>query len=197
MITANGVVKKVDMDSFSQVRRTGMVAIKLKGNDELKWVLSTSGKDQVMLVTSGGNAIRFKENNVRPMGRTASGVIGIRIEKDERIVGADVVPAGVEKGLHILIVTENGYGKRSDLKFYKVQNRGGRGIMTAKVTPKTGKVVSAHIVSEENKELVAVSRKGQVIRTQIDSISILGRATQGVRVMKLESSDGLASVAMV
>ena len=197
MITANGVVKKVDMDSFSQVRRTGMVAIKLKGDDELKWVLSTSGKDQVMLVTSGGNAIRFKENDVRPMGRTASGVIGIRIEKNERIVGADVVPAGVERGLHILIVTENGYGKRSDLKFYKVQNRGGRGIMTAKVTPKTGKVVSAHIVSEENKELVAVSQKGQVIRTQINSISVLGRATQGVRVMKLESSDGLASVAMV
>lgn len=197
MITANGVVKKVDMDSFSQVRRTGMVAIKLKGDDELKWVLSTSGKDQVMLVISGGNAIRFKENDVRPMGRTASGVIGIRIEKGERVVGADVVPAGIEKGLHILIVTENGYGKRSDLKFYKVQNRGGRGIMTAKVTPKTGKVVSAHIVSEDNKELVAVSRKGQVIRTQIESISILGRATQGVRVMKLESSDGLASVAMV
>src|SRR3989338_4461665 len=197
MITANGVVKKVDMDSFSQVRRTGMVAIKLKGDDELKWVLSTSGKDQVMLVTSGGNAIRFKENDVRPMGRGASGVIGIRLEKDERVVGADVVPAGVEKGLHILIVTEHGYGKRSDLKFYKVQNRGGRGIMTAKVTPKTGKVVSAHVTSEENKELVAVSRKGQVIRTSIDSISVLGRATQGVRVMKLESSDGLASVAMV
>ena len=165
MITANGVVKKVDMDSFSQVRRTGMVAIKLKGDDELKWVLSTSGKDQVMLVTSGGNAIRFKENDVRPMGRTASGVIGIRLDKGERIVGADVVPAGVEKGLHILIVTEHGYGKRSDLKFYK--------------------------------ELVAVSQKGQVIRTEINSISILGRATQGVRVMKLESSDGLASVAMV
>src|SRR3989338_8356763 len=181
MITANGVVKKVDMDSFSQVRRTGMVAIKLKGDDELKWVLSTSGKDQVMLVTSGGNAIRFKENDVRPMGRGASGVIGIRLEKDERVVGADVVPAGVEKGLHILIVTEHGYGKRSDLKFYKVQNRGGRGIMTAKVTPKTGKVVSAHVTSEENKELVAVSRKGQVIRTSIDSISVLGRATQGVR----------------
>jgi DNA gyrase subunit A len=197
MMTANGVVKKVDMDSFSQVRRSGMVAIKLKGDDQLRWVLSTSGKDQVMLVTSGGNSIRFKENDVRPMGRAASGVIGIRLEKNEKVVGADVVPAGVEKGLHIMIVMENGYGKRSDLKFYKVQNRGGRGIMTAKVTPKTGKVVSAHVVSEENKELVAVSRKGQVIRTSIDSVSILGRATQGVRIMKLESGDGLASVAVV
>lgn len=197
MVTANGVVKKIDMDSFSQVRRNGMVAIKLRSDDELKWVLSTSGNDQVMLVTSGGNAIRFKEKDVRPMGRAASGVIGIRLEKNEKIVGADVVPASVEKGLQILVVMENGYGKRTDLRYYKVQNRGGRGIMTAKVTSKTGKVVSAHVTSEENKELVAVSRKGQVIRMAIDGISVLGRATQGVRVMKLETNDGLASVAMV
>ena len=197
MVTSGGVVKKVDMESFSQVRKSGMVAIKLKTEDELKWVISTAGNDQMMLVTSGGNAIRFKEKDVRPMGRGASGVIGIRISKDEKVVGADVVPSGVEKGLKILVVMGNGYGKRTDLKFYKVQNRGGRGIMTAKITPKTGKLVSAHIISEENKELVAVSRKGQVIRTTIEGISVLGRATQGVRVMKLESSDGLASVAVV
>lgn len=196
MVTANGVVKKVDMESLSQVRKNGMVAIKLNGNDELRWVLSTSGKDQMMLVTSDGNAIRFKENDVRPMGRGASGVIGIRLEKDSRIVGADVVPSGVEKGLQILVVMGNGYGKRSDLKFYKVQNRGGRGIMTAKVTSKTGKVVSAHIVSEENKELVAVTSKGQVIRTPIGGISVLGRATQGVRIMRVEANDSLASVAI-
>ena len=212
MVTANGVVKKVDMDAFSQVRKSGIVAIKLKGDDELKWVLATSGNDQVMLVTSGGNAIRFKEKDVRPMGRGAAGVIGIRLEKSqgegshrgtskgagsEKIVGADVIPAGVEKGLKILVVMENGYGKRTDLKFYKVQNRGGRGIMTARITPKTGKIVSAHVTSEDNKEVVAVSRKGQVIRTSIDGISVLGRATQGVRVMRLETGDGLASVAMV
>src|SRR3989344_1985252 len=182
MITARGVVKKIDMDAFAQVRKSGMVAIKLKGDDELGWVFTTSGNDQVMLVTSGGNAIRFKEKDVRPMGRAASGVIGIRIEKDEKVVGADVAPSGIEKGLHILVVMANGYGKRTDLKAYKVQNRGGRGIMTAKITPKTGKAVSAHITSEENKELVAVSRKGQVIRTDIGSISVLGRATQGVRI---------------
>jgi DNA gyrase subunit A len=197
MVTANGVVKKVDLDSFSQVRKNGMVAIKLKGDDELGWVLSTSGKDQIMLVTSGGNAIRFKENDVRPMGRAASGVLGIRLEKGEKVVGADVVPSGVEKGLNIMVIMEHGYGKRTDLKFYKLQKRGGRGIMTAKVTPKTGKVVSAHVTSEENKELVAVSRKGQVIRTEISSVSILSRATQGVRIMRLEASDGLASVALV
>lgn len=197
MVTAGGVVKKVDMEEFSQVRRSGMAAIKLKSDDELRWVLSTSGNDQVILVTSDGNAIRFKEKDVRPMGRAAGGVIGVRLEKGQKVVGADVVPSGVEKGLRILAVMENGYGKRTDLKFYKIQNRGGRGIMTAKITTKTGKLVSAHITSEENKELVAVSRKGQVIRTSIESVSVLGRATQGVRVMKLEAGDGLASVAMV
>ena len=197
MATANGVIKKVDADAFSQVRSNGMIAIKLKGNDELGWVLSTSGNDQVMLVTSGGNAIRFKEKDVRPMGRGASGVIGVRMDKDEKVVGADVVPSGVEKGLKILAVMGNGYGKRTDLKFYKIQGRGGRGIMTAKVTPKTGKLVSAHITSEENKELIAVSRKGVVIRTSIESVSVLGRATQGVRIMRVESGDGLASVVVV
>jgi DNA gyrase subunit A len=197
MVTARGVVKKVDMDAFSQVRRNGMVAIKLNSGDELGWVISTSGNDQMMLITSDGSAIRFKEKDVRPMGRGASGVIGLRIESGEKVIGADAVPAGVDKGLKILVVMENGYGKRTDLKFYKVQKRGGRGIMTAKITPKTGKAVSAHITSEENKDLVAVSRKGQVIRTEIESISVLGRATQGVRIMKLEAGDGLALVVVV
>ena len=197
MATAHGIIKKVDMDSFLQVRKNGMIAIKLKGDDQLGWVLSTSGSDQIMLVSSGGNAIRFKEKDVRPMGRGASGVIGMRLDKGEKVVGADIVPSGVEKGLKILVVMERGYGKRTDLKFYKIQGRGGSGIMTAKITPKTGKLVSAHITSEENKELIAVSRKGQVIRTTVDSISVLGRATQGVRVMKVDSGDGLASVVVV
>src|SRR3989338_9035827 len=107
------------------------------------------------------------------------------------------VPSGVEKGLKILVVMQNGYGKRTGIEAYKVQSRGGKGIMTAKITSKTGQLVSAHITSEENKELIAVSKKGQVIRTSIDSISILGRATQGVRVMHVESSDALASVVVV
>ncbi|OGN10040.1 MAG: DNA gyrase subunit A [Candidatus Yanofskybacteria bacterium RIFCSPHIGHO2_02_FULL_41_11] len=197
MATEKGVIKKVDMDAFSAVRKNGMIAIKLKGDDSLGWVLSTSGNDQIMMVTSDGNSIRFKEKDVRPMGRVAGGVIGIRLDKDSKVVGADVVPSGVEKGLDILCVMENGYGKRTDLKQYKVQARGGKGIMTAKITTKTGKLVSAHITSEENKEIIAVSRKGVVIRTSIESISILGRATQGVRVMRLESGDALASVVVV
>ncbi|MEX2090520.1 MAG: DNA gyrase subunit A [Candidatus Paceibacterota bacterium] len=197
MATANGIIKKVDIDAFSNVRKNGLAAIKLKGDDELGWVLTTSGDDQVVLVTSGGNSIRFKEKDVRPMGRGASGVFGIRLDKGEKVVGADVVPSGAEKGLHLLAVMGNGYGKRTDMRFYKTQSRGGKGIMTAKITPKTGKLVSAHITSEENKELIAVSRKGVVIRTSIESISVLGRATQGVRIMRVESGDGLASVVVV
>ncbi|KKR23629.1 MAG: gyrase subunit A protein [Candidatus Yanofskybacteria bacterium GW2011_GWD2_39_48] len=193
MATANGVIKKVDIDAFSSVRKSGMIAIKLKASDELKWVLTTSGNDQVMLVTSDGSAIRFKEKDVRPMGRSAGGVIGIRVDKDSKVVGADVVPSGVEKGLKVLTVMENGYGKRTDVRFYKVQNRGGKGIMTSKITSKTGNLVSGHITSEENKELIAMSKKGQTIKTEISSVSILGRATQGVRIMRMEIGDSIAS----
>ena len=229
MATTQGVIKKVDLGSFDAVRKSGMLAIKLKAGDELGWVLPTSGDDQIMLVTSSGSAIRFKEKDVRPMGRGAAGVIGIRLSAAEvdsalsrgdgenrdkretenasmgrqfrhgnvRVVGADVVPSGAEKGLRVLAVMKNGYGKRTDLKSYKVQKRGGRGIMTAKITPKTGELISAHITSEENKEIIAVSRKGVVIKTSIGSISVIGRATQGVRVMKIGSGDGLALVVVV
>ena len=193
MTTANGVIKKVDIDAFSSVRMSGMIAIKLKTSDELKWVLTTSGNDQVMLVTSDGNAIRFKEKDIRPMGRSAGGVIGIRVDKNSKVVGADVVPSGVEKGLKVLTVMENGYGKRTDVRFYKVQNRGGKGVMTSKITSKTGNLVSGHITSEENKELIAMSKKGQTIKTEISSVSILGRATQGVRIMRMEAGDSIAS----
>ncbi len=198
MATTKGVIKKADMNSFDAVRKSGMFAIKLKAGDELGWVIPTSGDDQIMLVTSSGSAIRFKEKDVRPMGRSAAGVIGVRLdEKDDRVVGADLVPSGVEKGLHLLAVMKNGYGKRSDLKSYKIQKRGGRGIMTAKITPKTGELVSAHVTSEENKEIIAVSRKGVVIRTSVESISVLSRATQGVRIMRVEAGDGIASVVVV
>ncbi|HVZ11306.1 MAG TPA: DNA gyrase subunit A [Candidatus Paceibacterota bacterium] len=194
MATDHGIIKKVEMDAFDQVRRNGMIAIKLKGDDRLGWVLGTSGDDQIIMTTTAGNAIRFKEKDVRPMGRSAAGVLGVRLEKGQRVVGADVIPSGVEKGLQLLAVMENGYGKRTDIKFYKLQKRGGHGIMTAKITPKTGDLVSAHVTSEENKELIAVSRKGQVIRTAIEGISVLGRATQGVRIMKMDAGDKLASV---
>ncbi len=197
MTTAHGVIKKVAIDAFAHVRQNGLIAINLKGDDELRWVLATSGNDEVVMTTSGGNAIRFKEKDVRPMGRTAGGVIGVRLDDKERVVGADVIPSGAEKGLMLLAVMENGYGKRTELKQYKVQKRAGSGIMTAKITPKTGDLVSAHITSEDNKELIAISKKGQVIRTSVEQVSVLGRATQGVRVMKMDSGDKVASVVLV
>jgi DNA gyrase subunit A len=197
MATANGIIKKVEINAFENVRRSGMIAINLKGDDALRWVLPTSGNDQIILVTSGGSAIHFKEKDARPMGRGASGVMGIRVGKEESVVGADVIPSGVQKGLHVLAVMENGYGKRTDLKFYKVQKRGGKGIMTAKITAKTGKLISAHITSEENEEFIAISKRGQVIRTPVKGVSVLGRATQGVRVMRLEAGDSIASVVLV
>jgi DNA gyrase subunit A len=195
MVTANGVIKKVEIDAFSQVRRNGMVAIKLKQDDELKWVKASSGSDEIMLVTSDGSSVRFKEKDVRPMGRGAAGVIGIRLDKDAKVVGAEVVPAEAKK-LELLVVMSKGYGKRTALSSYKVQNRGGKGILTAAITTKTGDIVSAHVTSENEKEIIAVSRKGQVIRTELESISVLGRATQGVRIMRMDPSDSVASVAV-
>mgnify|MGYP003392961009 CR=1 FL=1 len=194
MVTKNGVVKKVDIEDYDQVRRSGMITIKLSSDDELGWVYTTSGNDQISIVTSRGSAIRFKEKDVRPMGRSAAGVMGIRLEKDDKVVGSDVIPSGVEKGLEVLAVMANGYGKRTDIKSYKIQKRGGHGIMTAKITTKTGNLISAHVTSGENEEFIAVSKKGQIIRTTFKDIPSLGRATQGVRIMRMDTGDTLASV---
>ena len=197
MATANGVIKKVPMDAFDNVRKSGILAIGLKGDDRLGWVRHTTAGDEVILTTAQGSAIRFAESQVRAMGRAASGVLGIRLEGDDKVVGASVIPAKSEKGLCLLAVMANGYGKRTSLTQYKQQKRGGRGILTAKITTKTGPLVSAYVVSEENAEIIAVSKKGVVIRTSIDGISVLSRATQGVRVMKLQAGDELALVVLV
>lgn len=198
MTTAKGVIKKVGVNAFGQIRKSGMIAIKLKPGDELRWVEVTSGNNEVMLVTSDGNAVRFKESDVRPMGRGASGVIGIRLKKDAQVIGAQVIPSKTDgKAAKLLVVMSNGYGKRTQIGMYKVQHRGGRGIMTAKITPKTGPLVSAHISAEEDAEIVAISQKGQVIKTTLKTISVLGRATQGVRIMRMQAGDKVVSVVLV
>ncbi len=197
MATTHGVIKKVAMNAFENVRRNGILAIGLKGDDQLGWVLSTSGNDQVILTTSQGSAIRFAEKDVRAMGRAAGGVIGMKLESGDTLVGADIINAKAERGLTLMAVMANGYGKRTDLKEYKVQHRGGVGILTANITAKTGRLVSAHVTSEENEEFIAVSGKGQVIRIAIKEVPMLGRATQGVRVMRLAPQDELVSVVLV
>ena len=199
MTTAHGIIKKVDLEEFSRIRRNGMIALKLKGSDELMWVEATSGSDEIIITTSDGSAVRFKEKDVRPMGRGASGVIGMRLDAGAKVVGSQVIATDQDlKKLKLLVVMANGYGKRTDISAYKVQKRGGKGITTAKITPKTGNLVSAYVVHDgDNEEIIAVSRKGIVIRTTLNTISVLGRSTQGVRVMKLDPGDTVASVVVV
>ncbi|HXK36226.1 MAG TPA: DNA gyrase subunit A [Candidatus Paceibacterota bacterium] len=197
MATTHGIIKKVAMDSFANVRKNGLIAIKLKGEDQLGWVLSTSGDDQVVMTTAMGSAIRFKETDSRPMGRAAAGVIGMRLESGDVVVGASLVPHGAEKGIELMAVMANGYGKRTKMSEYKVQHRGGVGILTAKITSKTGRLVWADVTDETATELITVSRKGQIIRSAIKEVSLLGRATQGVRIMKLDSGDEIASIVLV
>lgn len=196
--TKNGIIKKTAIEDFDNVRRTGIVAIGLKDDDALSWVKTTSGNDEIILVTAKGIAIRFSEKDVRPMGRSASGVTGIKLKKGDEIVGMDVInDKSKEEKAKLLVIMEKGYGKQTDIKEYKKQKRGGSGIKTANITDKTGPIIAAKILKIEEKDLIAISQKGQVIRTPLGTVSVLGRATQGVRVMKLESGDKIASVTCI
>lgn len=192
MITKSGTVKKSAAESFRDVRRNGLIAIKLDEGDELLASLFVKGDDDVILTSQDGQSIRFSHNDVREMGRTAAGVIGMRLDKGDVIVAADVVPKGT-RGAELLIMTANGYGKKTKLSEYKTQHRGGSGIKTVKVTEKTGKLMVARVVNDEILELLAVSKASQVIRTELTSIPTLGRDTQGVRIMKLREGDSLAT----
>ncbi len=200
MVTSQGTAKKVELDQFDNIRRSGLIAIKLVDGDNLQWVKPTTGKDEVILVSQQGQAIRFKETDIRAMGRNASGVRGMKLKSKDQIVGMDVVGAASSKnGDQLLVVMHEGYGKRSPLKEYKVQKRGGSGIKTAKITKKTGEIVSAYIVpAEDTRDLFVVSEAGQVLRSPLKSVSVLGRATQGVRVMRFKKErDTVASVALI
>ncbi len=201
MATRTGFIKKTPLEDFKNVRRSGLIAIKIKPDDVLEWVKPTGGKDEIFIVTSEGQSIRFAEKDVRPMGRTAAGVRGIRLKNRDRVVGMDVVKPddGKKSGLELLVVMEHGFGKRSGLEHYKTQGRGGSGIKTAHVTDKTGKVVMAIVINaKEERDLLAVSDQGQIIRLPLQQISLLGRDTQGVRIMRFkEEKDGVASVTLV
>jgi DNA gyrase subunit A len=192
MITKEGTVKKSSASSFTDVRRNGLIAIRLEDKDELLASLFVSGNDSVILTTQNGQSIRFNHNDVREMGRTAAGVIGMKLDKGDVIVAAGKIEEGL-KGGELLIMTENGYGKKTKLSEYKIQKRGGSGIKTVKITSKTGKLMVARVVTGETQDLLVVSKESQVIRTEISSIPTLGRDTQGVRVMKMREGDSIAS----
>ena len=195
-VTKSGVIKKVAADSFSSVRRNGLIAINLRDGDTLLGAMLTAADDTVMLVTADGQSIRFKASQVRDMGRTATGVKGMDIDSTDSVIGLGIISPSM-KNPTVLIMSGNGYGKRTPIDEYKVQNRGGSGIKTANVTDKTGPIVGAKIVTDDNSELIAISQKSQVIRTELDSIPVLGRATQGVRIMKLREGDNIASLTLL
>jgi len=203
MATRGGTIKKVALDQFENVRRSGLIAIKLKAEDVLEWIQPSTGKDEVVLTSSLGQAIRFKETNLRPMGRTAGGVRGIRLKRNSVVIGMDVINQTNAKGF-VFALSAYGTGKLTALKNYKVQGRGGAGVKTMKLTTKTGQLASSFVVDpgnlpEEVKgDLLIISGKGQVIRLPLKSVPTLGRDTQGVRLMRLkEEKDEVVSVTLM
>lgn len=192
-VTREGVSKKCDATSFHDVRRSGIIAIKLGGGDSLISANFVEKGDDMILVTKKGQSIRFKESDVREMGRSAGGVTGMKLDKNDEIIGADVVKKSY-KAATLLVMGANGYGKTTDVGEYKVQKRAGSGIKTAQVTAKTGEIIASKVISDPEAEIVAISKKSQVIRVDVKEIPELGRQTQGVRVMKLREGDSLASM---
>jgi DNA gyrase subunit A len=207
MATKDGIVKKTALKDFENVRKSGLIAITLKKGDSLKMVQKSSGEDEIILVTKSGQAIRFKEKQIREMGRTASGIRGIRLKKGDEVIGMEVIKnpaaakatAGKQKPVTdncLLVVMNKGYGKKTDLKEYKLQGRGGTGIKTAKIAPKTGDLIYIKVLTGQE-ELIVISQKGQVIRALISTIAKLSRSTQGVRVMKLDEGDRVATATCI
>jgi len=193
MVTKNGTGKKSSAAHFKDVRRSGLIAITLDAGDELMSVSFVSKNEEVMIATKEGQSIHFEESDVREMGRNAAGVRVIKLGKGDEVISADVVSKDA-KNPALFVMGANGYGKKTDLSEYKVQNRGGSGILTMNVTTKTGPLMAAKVVTDDVEEIVAMSKKSQVIRVDLKEIPTLSRATQGVRVMKLREGDSLASL---
>ncbi len=196
MATTNGTIKKTKAKEYENIRANGLIAIKLDDGDELRWVRRTSGNDDVIMSTAFGQAIRFNEQDARSMGRSARGVRGIRLRPGDKVVGVDVVDPSNDKA-NLLIMGERGYGKITKASNFPVHKRGGIGIKAAVVTAKTGNIMTVRSLDNDTKEIIVISAGGQTIRLAISSISVLGRATQGVRIMSLGAGDLVASVGLV
>ena len=196
MATTNGTIKKTKAKEYENIRANGLIAIKLDDGDELRWVRRTSGNDDVIMSTAFGQAIRFNEQDARSMGRSARGVRGIRLRPGDKVVGVDVVDPSNDKA-KLLIMGERGYGKITKASNFPVHKRGGIGIKAAVVTAKTGNIMTVRSLDNDTKEIIVISAGGQTIRLAISDISVLGRATQGVRIMSLGAGDLVASVGLV
>ena len=192
MATKNGTIKKTELMAYSNPRKTGIVAITLDEKDELINVEMTDGNQQIILATQDGNAVRFEESKVRPTGRSAQGVRGVSLKDKDEVVGMEV--ASDEKTL--LTVTENGFGKRTQISEYRITNRGGSGVISIQCSDRNGKVVSICSITD-NDDIMFISKNGIIIRVPSADISVIGRNTQGVRIMKLEGNDKVVAAVKV
>lgn len=193
MTTMQGTVKKTPVKDYDNIRNSGLITIKLDKDDELRWVRMSSGKDEVVISTSFGQAIRFKETDARPMGRAARGVRGIRLRQGDKVVGMDLA----DEGRKLLVVSENGYGKMTKVANFPTHKRGGVGIKAAIVTSKTGNLITVRGLDTFAEEVLMISTKGQTIRISLKDIPTLGRTTQGVRIMRLNEDDTVASIGLI
>jgi DNA gyrase subunit A len=192
--TKRGTIKKTTLEAFSRPRQNGINAITIKDNDNLISAKLTNGTNDIMLAAKNGKAIRFNEKDVRSMGRSAGGVRGIKIDENDKVVGMICVEDN--NGENILVVSENGYGKRSPLEDYRITKRGGKGVKTINITDKTGNLIAIKSVIDED-DLMIINKSGLAIRLNVDTVRVAGRATQGVRLIKLKEGDSIASVAKV
>lgn len=194
MCTVRGVIKKTPFEQYQNVRTSGLIAINLDQGDELKWIRMTDGDNEVVISTSQGQAIRFHERGARPMGRVSRGVRGIRLRADDRVIGMDIV----EENSSIFVISKHGYGKRTKISQFTPHARGGVGIRSAVVNAKTGELIGVKTLgAEDNQEVIIISQQGQTIRLGLKDIPDLGRATQGVRIMRLNDNDQVVSLALV
>jgi DNA gyrase subunit A len=189
------VIKKTSLEAYSRPRNNGVNAITVREGDELLEARMTNGKHEIMLAVKSGRALRFPESAVRPMGRTASGVRGVKLsnEKTDYVIGMITVE---NKEKEILVVSENGYGKRSDIDEYRITNRGGKGVKTINITEKTGSLIALKDVTD-NHDLMIITQLGNILRSPVANLRVMGRATQGVRLINLKENDTIASVACV
>jgi DNA gyrase subunit A len=190
MATKNGLVKKTDLSAYSRPRATGIAALTINEGDELIGVRVTNGEQDIFLSSKTGKAIRFNEKGLRSMGRMAAGNTGIRLGREDQVVSIEIL----NEGATILTITENGYGKRTETKEYRVQKRGGKGVFSIKTSERNGPVVSASQVTK-NGELMILSGEGKIIRIRSADISVIGRHTQGVKLINLDSSEKVVAVA--
>lgn len=196
MCTRKGTIKKTMLEAYSRPRQNGIIAITIDEDDQLLGVCMTNGDNDIVIASSAGKAVRFHESRVRPMGRTAAGVRGISLDEEDptdHVIGMVCISS---QDAQLLVVSQNGYGKRSDIDGYRITNRGAKGVGTLKITEKVGRLVAVLDVAD-NDDLMIINKSGIAIRTPVDAINVIGRNTQGVRLIKLNEGDEISSVTKI